>query len=68
MLIIWYIRNEIRVCLLLQVFSSSLYPYFHDDDGNPQTPRDAFGLPRNANNEYVKESEHVVYSNFCVVV
>ena len=38
---------------LLQVFSSSLFPYFRFDDGSPQTPRDQFGRPRDEFNQYV---------------
>ena len=39
-------------CCILKVFSSGLYPYFRNDDGTPQTPRDVFGLPRDENFEY----------------
>lgn len=34
------------------MFSSSLFPYFRNPDGTPQTPRGAFGLPINQDNNF----------------
>lgn len=36
-----------RFVSLLQGFSSALYAFFRDQQGNPRTPRDDFGLPNN---------------------
>ena len=37
-------KCKVRVCQI-QVFSSALYPWYRDENGDPRTPRDENGFP-----------------------
>ena len=42
---LYYKDYHYSVPLVMQAFSSGLYPYFRDENGNPRTGRDQFGFP-----------------------